>query len=278
MAKNKSPHLPAGYTTREELLRHPLIPATELRGVSGRWGDKIKQAIILCAGFGTRLRPITDSIPKVMVPLGGKPILEHHLLQFKKHGVSEFLLNLHYLPEIIKAYIGDGSKWGVKVSYSLGASGTAGEVKRFEKHLDENFFVIYGDMFSEIDYAKMAESFFRKPADALGMMVVGENDHPQDSDLVEVDADMRFLKIHTKPHKELPKKWKSLDAVYIFRKKILDYIPSGAIYQIDHNLLPDIVSRGEKFYGYEIKDFLLDVGTMERYKKVEEYLRKNTHE
>jgi len=78
----------------------------------------------------------------------------------------------------------------------------------------------------------------------------------------------------------LPKKWKSLDAVYVFRKKILSYIPAlpytpaDAVYQIDHDLLPDIVSRGEKFYGYETKDYLLDIGTMERYKKVEEYVNR----
>ncbi len=234
----------------------------------------IKQVIILCAGMGTRLRPLTDNLPKVMLPLGGKPLLEHHILQFKKHGVSEFLLNLHYLPEIIKEYVGDGSKWGVKVSYSIGSSGTAGEMKRFEPHLDPKFFLIYGDMFSLIDYSNMADAFHKKPADALGMMVVGENDHPWDSDLAEVDEELRFLKVYSKPHTALPKKWKSLDAVYIFRKKILDYIPAGTTYSLDHELLPDIVSRGEKFYGWETNDYLLDVGTMERYGRVEEYVRK----
>ena len=98
----------------------------------------ITQAIILSAGFGTRLRPLTDSMPKVMVPLAGKPLLEHHILQLKKHGVTEFFINLHYLPDVITKYFGDGSKLGVKIHYVLEAPeilGTAGGVKSFEKNL-----------------------------------------------------------------------------------------------------------------------------------------------
>ncbi len=275
-----------GYETTDYLLDIGTIERYEkveeyvgkFRGSRVKMGAiSIKQVIILCAGLGTRLRPLTDNIPKVMVPVAGKPLLEWHIEQFKKYGVMEFLLNLHYLPEVIKKYIGDGSKWGVKVSYSIGSLGTAGEMKRFEKDLDSEFFLIYGDMFSEIEYSKMASAFKAKPKDALGMMVVGENDHPLDSDLAEMGGESRFIKIHTKPHKELPHEWKSLDAVYIFRKKILDYIPGDVSYQIDHQLLPDIVSRGEKFYGYETTDYLLDIGTIERYEKVEEYIKKNSH-
>ena len=236
----------------------------------------IRQAVILSAGLGTRLRPLTDTIPKVMVPIVGKPILEHHILQFKKHGVSEFFINVHYLPKVITDYFRDGSKWGVRIVYHVEGKilGTAGGVKGFERQLDEKFFVVYGDMFSLVDYSKMRAAFQEKPADALGMMIVGENDHPQDSDLAEVDTDLRLLKIHSKPHTELPKKWRSLDAVYVFNRKVLQYVPAGMYYEIDHQLLPDIVHRGEKFYGYETGDYLLDIGTMERYKQVEEYVRR----
>ncbi|MEK7507750.1 MAG: nucleotidyltransferase family protein [Patescibacteria group bacterium] len=237
---------------------------------------KVTQAVILSAGLGTRLRPLTDNIPKVMVPLSGKPLLEHHILQFKKYGVSEFFINVHYLPTVITNYFRDGSKWGVKIVYHVEGKilGTAGGVKGFERQLDESFFVVYGDMFSLVDYSKMSETFREKPADALGMMIVGENDHPQDSDLVEVSDDLKFLKIYSKPHRELPEKRKSMDAVFVLRKKILNFVPAGTYYEIDHQLLPDIVNRGEKFYGYETTDYLLDIGTMERYKKVAEYVKK----
>ncbi len=247
---------------------------------------KITQAVILSAGLGTRLRPLTDNIPKVMVPLGParlasesvtgrKPLLEWHIEQFKKSGVKEFFINLFYLPEVVRNYFGDGSRWGVKITYVLEEPeirGTAGGVKNFDNFLDEAFFVLYGDMFSLVDYQKMADAFFQK-TDAIGLAVIGRNDHPWDSDLVEVAADLQFLKIHRKPHQELPKEWRTLDAVYIFKKKILSFIPPvGTYYEIDHQLLPDVLAKGEKFYGYETSDYLKDIGTPERYKAVEEYL------
>lgn len=237
--------------------------------------SNINQAVILSAGLGTRLRPITDNIPKVMIPIGGKPLLERHIEQFKKHGVGEIFINLHYLPDVIKNYFGDGSRWGVKITYVFEQEilGTAGGIKNFENELEDNFFVMYGDMFSLVDYTKMAEAFFKKP-DAIGMMIVGRNDHPKDSDLVEVDADLRFLKLHPKPHgyEKLPQNFRTLDAGYVFNKKVLDHIPARKPYNLDHELLPDILSKGEKFYGYETGDYLYDIGTMERYNEVQAYI------
>jgi len=238
--------------------------------------NKIKQAVILSAGFGTRLRPMTDGIPKVMVPFFNKPLLQWHIEQFKKYGVEEFFINLFYLPEVIKSHFGDGSKFGVKINYFLEGPeilGTAGGIKDFEGKLTGDFFVIYGDVFSLVDYSKMAKSFYEKEG-TIGMELVGDTDHPYDSDLAEVNDNLRFLKIYPKPHKELPKKYKSMRGIYIFNEKLLKYIPENKYYEIDHNLLPDILARGENFYGYETKDFLKDIGTMERYREVENYLSK----
>jgi NDP-sugar pyrophosphorylase family protein len=102
---------------------------------------KITQAVILSAGIGTRLRPLTDNLPKVMAPIGGKPLLERHFEQFKKYGIKEFFINLHYLPEKITDYFGDGSKWGIKIVYKHEPEilGTAGGVKNFEGVLKNNF-------------------------------------------------------------------------------------------------------------------------------------------
>ncbi len=239
---------------------------------------KIHQAVILSAGLGTRLRPLTDNIPKVMVPFAGKPLLEHHILQLKKHGVLEFLINVHYLPTVITDYFRDGSKWGVKIIYHVEGKilGTAGGVKGFERQLGETFFVLYGDMFSVVDYSKMGEAFQKKPADALGMMIVGKNDHPADSDVAEVDESLKFLKIYPKPHAypALPENFRTMDALFVFRKKILDYIPAGKQSDLDREVLPKALAAGEELYGYECADFLQDIGTMERYRKVEDYLKR----
>lgn len=235
----------------------------------------IIQVVILSAGLGTRLRPYTDNIPKVMMPFLGKPLLEYHIEHFKRHGISDFFVNLHYLPDTITDYFGDGSKWGARIRYGYEPEilGTAGGVKQFESDLDDHFFVAYGDMWSEIDYAKMTEAYFKKD-DVACMTVVGENDHPQDSDLVETDDRLKFLKLHPKPHKEpIPAGAKSLDAMYILNKKILRHMPAGEYWEIDHRLLPDALAASDAIYGYETKDFLYDIGTIERYRMVEERLK-----
>lgn len=241
---------------------------------------KINQAVILSAGLGTRLKPLTDNLPKAMVPIGGKPLLECHIEQFKKYGVKEFFINLHYLPDAIMDYFGDGSKFGVKIQYVFEPEilGTAGGIKDFDGLFDENFFLIYGDIFSLVDYSKMRDyfaSFGRRAPEIAGIEIVGDTDHPFDSDLVEVDDSLKFLKIYPKPHQTLPQKYKSMRGVYIFNKKILNYIPTGKYYEIDHQLLPEILEKGETFYGCEPSptDFWKDVGTMERYQKVQEYLK-----
>lgn len=233
--------------------------------------NKIKQAVILCAGLGTRLRPLTDNLPKAMVPVAGKPLFERHLARFKKHGVNEFFINLHYLPEAIKGYFGDGSKFGVKIIYNYEPEilGTAGGVKCFEDHLKDNFFVIYGDVFNLVEYSKMAEAFYKKNG-AIGIEIVGDTDHPYDSDLVAVDKNLKFLTIYPKPHKALLKNYKSMRGVYIFNKKILKYIPAKQYYEIDHDLLPQILNVGEAFYGFESDDYIKDIGTPERYAEVVE--------
>ena len=235
----------------------------------------ITQAVILSAGLGKRLRPITDNIPKVMVPILGTPLLEHHIRHLKLHGINEIFINLHYCPEAIQSYFGTGERFGIKIQYAFEKVilGTAGGIKNFERKLKDNFFVIYGDIFSLVDYTSQKAAFFKK-IKAVGMELIGDTDHPHDSDLVEVDENLRFLKIYPKPHTALPRKYKSMRSIFIFNKKILKYIPKNVYYEIDHQLLPHILNQGEYFYGYECGEYLRDIGTIERLKAVEVYLNK----
>ncbi len=239
--------------------------------------NKITQAVILSAGLGTRLRPLTDSVPKAMLPLGSKPLLQWHIERLKSYGVSEFFVNLFHLPKVVQDYFGDGFKWGVKINYCLEPEirGTAGGVKNFQGGLRGDFFVCYGDVFNILDFGKMEEVFYARPG-IIGMTVVGDTDHKEDSDLVEVADDLRFIKIHSKPHNILPAEYKAMRAAaFIFNERILKYIPADTYYEIDHQLLPDVIAKGEKFYGYETNDYIKDIGTMERYEAVEKYLKKH---
>lgn len=266
----------------------------------------ISQAILLSAGLGTRLRDITKGeIPKVMVPLLGKPLLEYQIEDFKKVGVNEFLINLHYLPEKITEYFGDGSKWGVKIKYfeeTPEILGTAGGIKDFEEHLEENFFVIYADTFYQVDYKKISDFYFSLE-DAIGITTARVTDHPEDSDLAIIGENKEVKEFLIKPHSEeirarlnlftsqnitsasvrdrqqapvsVNPRFYGTSAPYVFSKKILEYIPENKYYEIDHNLVPDLLSRGFKYYAYKLQEgeFRKDIGTPDRYHFVENYLK-----
>jgi mannose-1-phosphate guanylyltransferase/phosphomannomutase len=237
----------------------------------------ITQAVILSAGFGTRLKPLTDTMPKVMIPIGNKPLLQWHIEGLRDSGVKEFFINLHYLPSVVMDYFGTGQSLGVKIHYVVEPviRGTAGGVKNFEMQVSDTFFVIYGDIFSLVDYSRLASIYINKAKPNLGMELVRDTDHPFDSDLVELDGEMRFKKIYRKPHRELPAIYKGMSGIFVFNDQILKYIPLHEYWDIDHQLLPDIITKGEVFYGCEPSpsDFWKDVGTMERYLAIEGCLK-----
>lgn len=223
------------------------------------------------------MRPYTDDLPKPMLPILGKPLLERTVQQFQKYGVTEFFIALHHLPEKIQEYFGNGTKWGIKIVYSVDPLEyeTAGRVKQFERCLDDEFFVIYGDILSLVDYGQMEAAWRQKPAGAIGMQRMARAEQYADADVAELDADGKFVAIHPKPHKEhYANAWR-MRGIFIWNKKMLSYI-SGPKEQIGKDLLPKVVSAGEKFYGYECADYSKGIDTEEKWKEVEQYL--STHE
>jgi len=233
----------------------------------------ITQAVILSAGLGTRLRPITDNLPKPMIPLLGKPLLEWNIEHFRRHGVEEFFINLHYLPEVIKNYFGDGSTFGVKINYSFESEilGTAGGLKKFEKLVDDTFYIIYGDMISLVDYSEMAERFFIKD-DPIGMQRIEKTENYADADIAELDNELKFVKIHPKPHSQEYLNAYRMRGVFILKKDVLKYIPSDIYYEIGSQLLPEIIKDGKNFYGYECEEYSKGIDTIEKYEEVKKYL------
>lgn len=232
------------------------------------------QCLILSAGLGTRLKPLTDNLPKVMIPLLDKPLLQWQIEWFKKFGISEFLINLHHLPEKIKDYFGDGSKFGVTISYNFEQEilGTGGAIWGFKDKLQDNFLLIYGDVFNRVDYSKFLK--YSQEKGGIGTMVVRKTDHPHDSDLVELDEGNKFIKIHTKPHVSSFKfhdLW-AMTGIYFFSKQILDFIPENKYSELDHDVLPKVVESNENFYGYTSEEYIKDIGTIERYKEIVNYL------
>ncbi len=239
----------------------------------------IRQAVISAGGLSTRLRPATDTMPKPMVPILGKPMLLWHLAQFKKYGVEELFLTLHYLPEVVTDYFGDGSKFGVKIRYFVEREplGSAGALKQFEGNLGKLFYFIYGDVFSLMDYGKM-EAAYRTKEDPIGMQRMKKTGDYADADVAEIDAAGRFVAIHAKPHDHWYPNAYRMRGSFILDKKALAYIPENTPFDLGKQLLPKIVAEGKNFYSYECDDYSKGIDTMEKLKEVEGYLEKqNIH-
>ena len=236
----------------------------------------IRQAVILCAGVGSRLRPFTDTTPKPMLPLLGVPLVEWNIRHFKQHGVSEFFINLHHLPEMLRACLGDGSRLGVRIHYHFEPEllGTAGGVKSFEDRLDQEFFLIYGDIFSHIEYSAM-EQVWRAKQDALGMQTMTRTGNYVDADVAELSGDGRVIAVHPKPHIASYKNAHRMRGVFILRRDILSEVVGGEYSEIGKNLIPAVVARGGAFYGYEADGFSKGIDTLEKWKEVEAYLIAN---
>jgi NDP-sugar pyrophosphorylase family protein len=188
----------------------------------------------------------------------------------------EFFFTLHHLPQVVMDYFGDGSKFGVAIHYFLEKEplGSAGGIKQFEPQLDKLFYYIYGDTFSLMDYGAMAKAYESKK-DPIGMQRMKKTDDYADADIAEIDADGRFVKIHTKPHTAHYPNAYRMRGSFILDKKILDYIPDDQAFDLGKQLLPKIVSSNENFYAYECADYSKGIDTKEKWEEVEEYLKKN---
>ena len=157
------------------------------------------RALILAAGEGTRLRPLTLTCPKPMLPVGGRPVLEHLVRLLRRHGVTEIAINLHYRPEVIVRHFGDGARFGVSITYSPEERllGSAGAAKRLEWFFGETFFVLYGDVLTDLDLGSLVDRHRARRAAAT--LALYEVEDPTRCGIVEVAADGRIVRFAEKP-------------------------------------------------------------------------------
>lgn len=229
------------------------------------------QAVILCAGKGTRLNPLTEVLPKVMLPVGGEPLLGRNIKHLKKFGIDEFFINLHYLPDSITDYLGTGEKFNVKIHYFKEKEllGTGGALNPFKKSLKQTFFLLYGDILTQLDIDKLLKFHQEKKADVTA--VVTETDHPWDSDLASLSADLRVEKLYFKPHKSKPKTGYGLAAAYMIEPEALKFLPKG-VFEFEKGFLQELVKENRSVYAYLTDELVKDIGTPERYRQVKDKL------
>jgi len=222
--------------------------------------------VIIAGGQGTRIASVNSDIPKAMIPIKGKPILEYQVELAKRYGYHDFLFIIGHLGEQISTYFGNGQKWGISIEYYQEEKplGTAGALGYLKEKLKEDFFVFYGDTVMDFDMDAMLAYHKGRKADAT--LFLHPNDHPYDSDIVGLDKDGRIVKFYNKPHKDnFVSKNVVNAALFIFSPRILDEIEIGIKSHIEKNVLPKCLEKELHLYGYISAEYIKDMGTPDRY-------------
>lgn len=228
------------------------------------------KAVIVAGGMGTRLSSVTKDIPKALVKIGDKPVLEHQIILLKKHGIEEIHLLLGYLGQQIKNYFGDGKKWGVKLHYHQESSplGTTGALVAIQNHLREDFLFLSGDIMMDFNVKKFVD-WHRQKKNAAASLVVHSSDHPFDSDLVQVNHDEKIAKLFLKPHAQNSNPdGLGISSVSILSPAVFAHIPRGVKSNFEKDVLPSLLNSGSNVHAYNTSEYIKDMGTPERLKKV----------
>ncbi|MBI5701097.1 NDP-sugar synthase [Candidatus Saganbacteria bacterium] len=232
------------------------------------------KAVIIAGGLGTRLRPLTYNTPKPIVPVANRAFVIHQIEHLKRHGVSEIILNLHYLPDAIKQVLGDGSQFGVKLFYSIESDplGTAGAVKNAEEYFGSDLLIVFnGDVLTDLNISKMVDFHRQKKAKATIALTPVED--PTAYGLVLTGEDSRVKEFLEKPN------WERLEGIakfeinagtYVIDPKVFKDVPKNTRYMFEHDLFPKLLMDRERVFGYSSASFWLDIGNIAKYKHAHE--------
>jgi N-acetyl-alpha-D-muramate 1-phosphate uridylyltransferase len=230
------------------------------------------QAIILAGGLGTRLRPISETIPKALVPVAGRPFIEYQIELFHSHGVRDLIVCIGHLGHLIEEYLGDGRRFDVSIRYGYERDrllGTAGAIKNVEPLLEDAFLVQYGDSYLLVDYRKVMTYFLQH--DVPGMMVVYKNHDKWDRSNVVVDGDRvcRYDKL---------RKWPAMDyidfGVSTFRREAFAGIPEGVA--TDLSTVHQALIEQRQLLAYEASHRFYEVGSPEGLQEFDSFVRTGT--
>jgi mannose-1-phosphate guanylyltransferase len=237
------------------------------------------KAMILAAGKGTRVRPITYVLPKPMIPLIRKPVMEFLIEHLKAYGVREIVVNTSHLAPVIEEYFRDGDRFGVQMAYSFEgqlvkgqlegmAVGSAGGMKRiqdFSGFFDETFVVLCGDALVDVDFSQVLE--FHRSRNAIATLVLRNvpRDDVSKYGVVQTDPSGRITQFQEKPTREEAVSTTINTGIYLFEPGIFDYIPSGVEFDIGGQLLSQLVLAGKNIYGITLPFTWVDIGSVPDY-------------
>ena len=228
----------------------------------------IAQAVILVGGKGTRLGSLTADTPKPLLPIGSEPLLVHQIRLLVACGVEKVFLATNHLSDKIEQAIGDGTRFGADVQYFVEDKplGTTGAVRALQAELDQSFFVLYGDVMLNMDLGRMAAYHLNQNAHAT--LALHPNDHPYDSDLVDIEDSGRITRFHPKPHSE-GRYYRNLvnAGVYVLNRDLLPEIPHDVAQDFGRDVFPRICTT-HRLFGYQTEEYIKDMGTPDRLQRV----------
>ncbi len=225
------------------------------------------KAVVMAGGEGTRLRPLTSNQPKPMVPIVGKPCMEHILELLREHDLTEVIVTVAFLPQAIRGYFGDGETLGMQIGYSVEESplGTAGSVRLATKQLDETFLVISGDALCDVDLgALIAFHKDRGAAVTIGLKAV---DNPLEFGIVVTDEEGRIERFLEKPS------WGQVfsdtinTGIYVLEPEVLKHVPTDRPYDFSKELFPLLLEMGRPLYGFVMEGYWQDIGNLDQYRQ-----------
>lgn len=237
------------------------------------------KAMILAAGKGTRVQPLTYEMPKPMIPVLGKPVMEYLVERLAQHGFSNIMVNLSHLPTSIENYFGDGRRWGVNIGYSfeghvekgaliadpLGSAGGIKRIQDFGGFFDDTFLVVCGDAIIDLDITKALRRHWQSGAKASIVVKRVPKHMVSNYGVVVSDDDGVVTSFQEKPSQEEAKSTLVNTGIYIFEPEIIDYIPSGENYDIGSQLLPKLIEEGVPFGAIEQPFHWVDIGRLKDY-------------
>ncbi len=227
------------------------------------------RAVIMAGGEGKRLRPITCTMPKPMVPLLNKPIVDYTMDLLKRHGIVDAIYTLHYMGEVIKEHVGDGSPWGLRCSYSESDSplGTAGSVKLAINSTDDKILVLSGDGITDIDISAALAEHEASGADAT--IVLKKVPSPTEYGVALLDSDGMIARFIEKPEQSEVFSDLANTGIYILGRSALDMIPDGEEYDFSKQLFPKMLERGMKLRGFVTESYWCDIGDISEYRRAQ---------
>ena len=224
------------------------------------------KALLLAAGAGTRLRPLTADRPKPMVEIAGEPAVAHSLRWLKRQSVRDVAINLHHYPQVLRDYVGDGSRFGLRVTYSLEPEllGTAGALRPLRKFFrgEDVFLVLYGDVLTDLELQTVCCRHATTEADAT--VVVARVEDPTRAGIVAFDRDQRITRFVEKPAAhEVFSEWANA-GIYLCGSKVLRYVSPGGRQDFARDLFPAMLADGCRLQASPTSALVIDFGSPER--------------